>query len=292
MEKMRVLIIDDDKDTAQLFSVILDLVGFECEIVHSAKQALARLAATQPDLILLDLRLGLEISGEDILYQIRSNPRHDQARVIVITAYPSMAEPITALADLILLKPVDVDQLRSLTSRLMLSGDRDKRYYFRDPVTDLFNREFFMTRLEHAFERFHRRPDFLFSLLAFEFRVEPIEELDASADDLEHLLRQAADRLRKCYRPTDTIARLEGEVFITLHEDLKRSDDLQVLVNRLRECFTETFTVEGRPYHLLLSIGAVLNSAQLSQPGEMLEQALEFMKEARQRGEEIIFPVN
>ncbi len=110
MDHLQVLIIEDDKDTAHFFSMVLSLVGFECEIVHSAKQGLSRLAATQPDMILLDMRLGVEIGGEDILYQIRSNPRLDQTRVIVITAYPSMAEPITNLADLILLKPVDVDQ--------------------------------------------------------------------------------------------------------------------------------------------------------------------------------------
>ncbi len=100
MEKLHVLIIDDDKDTANFFSMVLSLVGFDCDIVNSAKQALSRIAVTQPDMILLDMRLGLEIGGEDILYQIRSNPRLDETRVIVITAYPAMAEPITNLADL------------------------------------------------------------------------------------------------------------------------------------------------------------------------------------------------
>ncbi|MCZ7552754.1 MAG: response regulator [Anaerolineales bacterium] len=145
MNKMQVLIIDDDKDTANFFRLVLELVGFECEIVNSAKHALARLAASQPDLILLDMRLGLEIGGEDILYQIRSNPRLDRTRVIIITAYPTMAEPVSNLADLILLKPVDVEQLRTLTSRLMLRNTGTKRIEFRDPVTDLYNREFFVT---------------------------------------------------------------------------------------------------------------------------------------------------
>ena len=62
-EKLHVLIIDDDKDTANFFSMVLGLVGFDCDIVNSAKQALARIAVSQPDMILLDMRLGLEIGG-------------------------------------------------------------------------------------------------------------------------------------------------------------------------------------------------------------------------------------
>ena len=110
MDKMHVLIIEDDKDTAGFFSTVLQLVGYECESVLSARDALARLAGSVPDLILLDLRLGLEVGGEQILYQLRSNPRFDGTRVIVITAYPNMAQPISDLADLVLLKPVEVDR--------------------------------------------------------------------------------------------------------------------------------------------------------------------------------------
>src|SRR5512135_3619415 len=99
MNILQVLIIEDDRDTAGFFKTVLELVGFECEVIHSAKEALDHLAFNAPDLILLDIRLGIEISGEDILYQIRSNPRFDKTRVVVTTAYPWLAEPITNLAD-------------------------------------------------------------------------------------------------------------------------------------------------------------------------------------------------
>jgi CheY-like chemotaxis protein len=120
MKTLQVLIIEDDKDTAGFFKTVLELVGLESEIILSAKEALDRLAFSAPDLILLDIRLGIEISGEDILYQIRSNPRFDKTRVVVITAYPRMAEPITELADLILVKPVEINQLKNLMQRLGL----------------------------------------------------------------------------------------------------------------------------------------------------------------------------
>jgi diguanylate cyclase (GGDEF)-like protein len=281
---MQVLIIDDDKDTANFFRLVLELVGFECEIVNSAKHALARLAASQPDLILLDMRLGLEIGGEDILYQIRSNPRLDRTRVIIITAYPTMAEPVSNLADLILLKPVDVEQLRTLTSRLMLRNTGTKRIEFRDPVTDLYNREFFVTRIEHAFERFRRFKDFMFALLVYEIQASPVSADAPALEDYDPLLRFVSERLRRCFRPTDTIARLSGEQFASLHEDLKQPGDIHILQKRLRERLTDPYEIDNHQYSLHFSTGAVLNSPKFATSQEMLERAVQAMTQARERG--------
>jgi len=286
MEKLHVLIIDDDKDTANFFSMVLSLVGFDCDIVNSAKQALSRIAVTQPDMILLDMRLGLEIGGEDILYQIRSNPRLDETRVIVITAYPAMAEPITNLADLILLKPVDVDQLKALASRLAVLGDHARHYHFRDPVTDLFTKEFFLSRMELAYERARRRADFLFAILVFSFAVKSNESIQPDETDMDALLRQASSRLRKYYRPTDTIARLDTEQFATLHEDLKNPDDLKILINRLRAGLSDPFEIGNRQFRLELSIGAAIHSPKYNQPADMLEAARQAWEVACQTGPE------
>jgi PleD family two-component response regulator len=286
MEKLHVLIIDDDKDTANFFSMVLSLVGFDCDIVNSAKGALSRIAVTQPDMILLDMRLGLEIGGEDILYQIRSNPRLDETRVIVITAYPAMAEPITNLADLILLKPVDVDQLKTLASRLAVLGDHTRRYHFRDPVTDLFTREFFLTRMELAYERARRRVDFLFAILVFSFTAKPQDGGKLEEQDWDALLRLAANQMRKYYRPTDTIARLNSEQFATLHEDLKEPEDLQVLVQRLRKGLVDPFQLGDRQFNLELAIGAALHSPKYDKPVELLEAARQAWELASKVGPE------
>ena len=143
MEKVQVLIVDDDKEIANFFGHVLTMAGHDCEVVLNAKDALDRLAATVPDLVLLDLRLGLEVGGEDILYQIRSNPRYDNTRVVVITAYPTIAEMVTNIADLILIKPVDMDQLRTLVSRITALEPGPRQSHFRDPISELYTKEFF-----------------------------------------------------------------------------------------------------------------------------------------------------
>jgi PleD family two-component response regulator len=269
MDRMHVLIIEDDKDTAGFFSTVLQLVGYECDIVLSARDALARLAGSVPDLILLDLRLGMEVGGEQILYQLRSNPRFDSTRVIVITAYPNMAQPISDLADLVLLKPVDVDQLRTLAQRLGSFEVRPKHLAFRDPISELFTREFFDTRLELAFERARRRSDFYFAVLVFTLQVQGQPDPDA----MVAILRQAGERLRRALRLTDTIARFSGWKFATLHEELKKPEDIEVVRARLAEKLSKPYQVGEEEYIASVRFGIAVHDRRYASSAAMLEMA-------------------
>jgi PleD family two-component response regulator len=277
MDRMHVLIIEDDKDTAGFFSTVLQLVGYECEIVLSARDALARLAGSVPDLILLDMRLGLEVGGEHILYQLRSNPRFDDTRVIVITAYPNMAQPVSDLADLVLLKPVEVDQLRTLAQRLGSFDVRPKHLAFRDPISELFTREFFDTRLELAFERARRRTDFYFAVLVFTLQPQGQPDPDA----MVAILRQAGQRLRGALRLTDTIARFSGWKFATLHEELKKPEDIQVVQGRLAEKLAEPYQVGEEEFAAAVHFGLAVHDRRFASSAAMLEAAEADLEERR-----------
>jgi diguanylate cyclase (GGDEF)-like protein len=277
----QVLIIEDDRDTAGFFKTVLELVGFECEIILTAKEALDRLAVSAPDLILLDIRLGIEISGEDILYQIRSNPRFDNTRVVLTTAYPHLAEPITDLADLVLIKPVEIEQLKSLMQRLGKIDYKTKLQHHRDPVTELFTEEFLLTRLELAFERAKRRPDFHFAVIAIEFRLDSLQEVQIKPGDILAILREIAARLKKFVRPIDAVARISGWKFATLHEDLKESGDIQFIVKRLSEKLSRPYETESGPYEVKFSLEAVVQDPHYRHPVDILKAAQKKLGEAR-----------
>lgn len=289
MDKLRALIVEDDRDTAWLFKTVLDLGGFECENVYTAKDAFVKLSASVPDLILLDMRLGLEIGGADILYQIRSNPRFDKTRVIVITAYHKLAEPVTGLADLILYKPVEVDQLKTLASRMGTFDIKPKTFHFRDPVTELFNQEFFLTRLELAFERTKRRPEFQFAAMVTQFNL-----LSQEADQLDPqvhigLLREVASRLKVQLRAMDTLARSSGWKFLALLEDLKQPDDIKVIINRLRLALSEPYPVEADTYLLEFSFGAAVYGPDFTSPDDILSAAERALAEALAAGQAAVY---
>ncbi len=284
MNTLQGLIIEDDKDTAGLFKTVLELVGFECEVILTAKGALDRLAVSAPDVILLDIRLGVEISGEDILYQIRSNPRFDKTRVVVITAYPRLAEPITNLADLILVKPIEISQLKNLMQQLGSLDYISKFPVYRDPVTELFNEEFFLTRLELAFERAKRRRDFHFGIIAIDFRLDPQQEEPIKPDTLLAILREIGGRLKSSIRPTDTVARLSGLKFVTLHEDLNKPEEIQLIVKRLNEKLSGPYEIKDIPIGVNVDFMPVVHSPRQRGPVDILNAALKAMSTARTTG--------
>ena len=111
------LIIEDNIDAATIFSEALEAARFDTEVIQSGDVALARLAATRPDVVVLDLNLP-RVSGAEILRQIRADARLAQTCVIVATAHPRMAEGVRDEADLVLIKPVSFTQLRDLATRL------------------------------------------------------------------------------------------------------------------------------------------------------------------------------
>ena len=117
MTKSFALIIEDDKRLGTIFAQALRAAEFDIELVQDGHIALARLADTNPTVVVLDLHLP-HVSGIDILHQIRADKRLASTRIILATADPIMAETLQEEADLVLIKPISFNQLRDLAMRL------------------------------------------------------------------------------------------------------------------------------------------------------------------------------
>lgn len=276
IDTINALIIDDDRDAANFLRIVLEQAGFQCEVIHSAKAALALLASVEPHLILLDMRLGTDISGGDLLYQIRSNPRFNKTRVIVVTAYPSLVAPVDQLTDLILYKPVEIEQLKTLASRIVTQ--EASPYSFRDPSTKLYHLPFFMARLEHAFEREKRRLDFRFATLVIEFMVQLPEVELFLEEHRETMLQTMAGRLLQNSRPTDTFARMDSKRIVALFEELKQPRDVEIILQRLRQELSRPLKLAGQIVALEPLFGAVLNDADFKSAPEILQAAVQAIK--------------
>ena len=118
MGKPFALIIEDDVELSDIFSVVLRASGMETEIVLDGDYALPRIKATMPDVVVLDMHLP-HVSGREILTEVRANPALRGLRVVIVTADALLARECEAQVDLTLLKPVSFNQLSSITSRLV-----------------------------------------------------------------------------------------------------------------------------------------------------------------------------
>lgn len=111
-------VIEDDYDGSMVFSKALEANGLKAEQIMEGKLALERLAKAIPALVVLDLHLP-NVSGPDILKQIRADSRLKSTLVVVVTADSRMADMIKDEADLVLLKPTTFSQVRDLVGRLL-----------------------------------------------------------------------------------------------------------------------------------------------------------------------------
>lgn len=113
------LIIEDDKDLADIFAEAVRGVGFEVEHVADGRKAQERLKSGEaPYLILLDMHLP-HVSGEDLLMNtIKPDDRFDKTMIIITTADARMGDAYRDQVDFVLVKPISFVQLRDLTARL------------------------------------------------------------------------------------------------------------------------------------------------------------------------------
>ena len=117
MERLA-LIIEDEPKLADIFSLAL-MPDFEVKVVNDGQSALNILADIAPVVILLDLHLP-RVSGTDVLRHIKADERLKQSRIIITTADALMAEDLRDQADIVLLKPISVNQLNQLANRLCI----------------------------------------------------------------------------------------------------------------------------------------------------------------------------
>ncbi len=119
------LVIEDDADLATIFAEAIKTAGFETQVIRDGRTAINQLALLTPSIVVLDLHLP-NVSGMDILKQIRADARLAKTRVILATADARMADMVQGQADLVLVKPVSFGQLRDLAARLRSDVSRAK----------------------------------------------------------------------------------------------------------------------------------------------------------------------
>jgi signal transduction histidine kinase len=117
--RRRVLIVDDNVDTAQGLSRLLTRAGHDTVLAQDGTQALARAREQPPEAILLDIGLpGMD--GFEVVKLLRQQSFCAEAMIIAVTGYGQPEDRqrvIEAGFDHHLVKPVDIDELKALLQR-------------------------------------------------------------------------------------------------------------------------------------------------------------------------------
>jgi CheY-like chemotaxis protein len=115
MSKKKILVVDDDTETTNIFNLALNKLGYEASVARNVPDAHAYLENNTPDVILLDIMMPGQ-SGLDLLVQIRETPHLAGIYVIIISAhaYEDNEVPDNIEPDAILRKPIRIPDLRQV----------------------------------------------------------------------------------------------------------------------------------------------------------------------------------
>jgi diguanylate cyclase (GGDEF)-like protein/PAS domain S-box-containing protein len=148
--------------------------------------------------------------------------------------------------------------VRDITARAATQAQL-ARQAFHDHLTGLPNRALFLDRLGQALAR-RGGDDERTAVLVLD-----LDDFKTVNDSLGHaagddLLRQVAGRLSAGLRPVDTLARLAGDEFAFVLQDMRDPGEAAAVAERLCAALTAPFDLEGRQTYVGSSIGIALSS--------------------------------
>ena len=156
------------------------------------------------------------------------------------------------------------DRLRSTNTELQKVNEELQQHAFTDALTGLPNRLLLEDRLRHAVSRFERQDKHLsrnLQRIAVLFvdldGFKPINDTFGHATG-DKVLKVVAQRLLQCAREADTVARIGGDEFVLLLENLGSATDAVALAQRIIDTFAAPFEIDGSSMQLGTSIGIAL----------------------------------
>jgi CheY-like chemotaxis protein len=119
MKKLRVLVVEDNDESRQLYVLVLTRAGFEVNEAVGGEEALQMLDQCDPDLLITDLRTP-SMSGIDLIRRIRGEEQWANLPIIAISAYShdQLAHAALQGATRVLRKPFEPNRLLSAVFEL------------------------------------------------------------------------------------------------------------------------------------------------------------------------------
>jgi diguanylate cyclase (GGDEF)-like protein len=162
-----------------------------------------------------------------------------------------------------------------------------------DALTGLPNRLLFLDRLARLIEHTKRHKDYLFAVMFLD-----LDGFKMINDSLGHvigdqLLVEAAKRLERSLRVSDTVTRIEklftlarlgGDEFTILLDQVKDESDATLVADRLITAMAAPFALGGKKVFSSVSVGIALSSIGYDNPEDMLRDADTAMYRAKSLG--------
>jgi CheY-like chemotaxis protein len=127
MTKDLVLVVDDELDNRVMMRYFLESWGYEVELAVNGEEALRKVAAKRPALVLLDLEMPV-MDGFETCHRLKDDPKTESIPVIMFTGLESTSDKVKGIrrgADDYVVKTVDPEEIQA---RIEMILRRTRRY--------------------------------------------------------------------------------------------------------------------------------------------------------------------
>lgn len=255
-EPYRILIIEDSKDEADSYALMLESAGMLTFKLNDPMHVQAAMESFRPDLILMDIYMP-GCTGMELATFIRQKSANVGLPIVYLSAETDLDVQMEAMrqgGDDFLTKPVGSTHL---ISSVTIRADRYRvlrAHMVRDSLTGLLNHNKILEQLDVEVLRAQRRQKPLsFAMLDIDFFKQVNDRYGHPVGDkvIKSLSRLLQQRLRK----TDIIGRYGGEEFAIILPDSSGEDAFRVL-DEVRQVFADiTQYGAGQEFNVTFSAG-------------------------------------
>jgi len=297
-EFAKIMMVDDQPMTMRLLQAFLEDAGYK-NFVTTARptEAMSLLLEERPDVVLLDLNMP-EVSGFDILAQVRAHPDVQHMPVLMLTASDDATSKLQALelgATDFLAKPVNSSELAlRLRNTLAAKAHQDRLRYY-DALTDLPNRSMLLDQLSDCLSRAQRTGK---SGALLHIDLDRFNKFNDSfgLEAGDRLLRTIARRLIGCLREGDEVCRVElhdehsmvsrlgGDEFVIVLPSLHARDNATTVAERVLEAVSEPISWGLNEVIVTPSIGILIFPEQADDIEMLLRNVALATARAKQLG--------
>ncbi len=273
-EPYRVMIIDDDRELASRFSLILRDANMLVEMLHEPSEISARMRSFNPEVVLLDVSMPC-CTGPELAQIIRMNDDWLRVPIVYLSAETDNNRQMNALikaGDDFLTKPISDNALiaavfsRAQRARLLSNA------LSRDSLTGLLKHGDIKEQVGIELERAQRsgKPASV-AMLDIDFFKKVNDSYGHAAGD--NVIRALANLLRQRLRRVDSLGRYGGEEFLVVLPDCPAEQARRIL-DEIRQRFAELHFIAGeQQFSVTLSAGIASTRDDSAQANDLLERA-------------------
>jgi diguanylate cyclase (GGDEF)-like protein len=276
LKNFTLLFVEDDKETQEQMKIIMEDEVKDFYQAYNGEEGLALYRETKPDVVLTDINMPI-MSGLDMAEKIKQIDKNQS--ILIMSAFDEKDILLSAInmgIDGFIVKPVDMIQLNNKLTRIVqnLQSKMDAKEYrlqefekrreeeiktlyqlaHFDVLTNIPNRYLFNERLEQAIlEAKNRQIQFGLFFIDIDDFKQVNDTYGHKAGD--YVLVRLTNSISEVIRNSDTLARIGGDEFAMIVEDLSDRDDMERLAKKIIEIVSTPISFEDKTISISCSIG-------------------------------------